>query len=187
MLFVVHHVYYLRKKLKISFLFRLKRILFKEFDDFVQVIEETGPDLMILTADSPRQHIFSWMNAAAYATGTSTLFTIGVTQSFVYAGPLVIPGETVCYECSMPAVNFTYDDPLIEFIHNRHRHGTMAPYAVTLAGIMTFEILKHLTKFAPCQLYNNRLILNVFTYETQFQKIDRKDSCPFCGKTELSK
>jgi molybdopterin/thiamine biosynthesis adenylyltransferase len=152
-------------------------------DDFIQIIEHTSPDLVILTADSPRQKIFSWMNEASYTTGVPALFTIGVMQSFLYAGPLVVPGETACYECSMPAVDFMYGDPLIEFIHQRHRHGTIAPHAMTLAGIMTLEVLKHLTAFTPCQLYNHRLALNVFTYETQMIKVNRRNTCSFCGKT----
>ncbi len=146
--------------------------------DFLAIIKSS--DLVILAADSPREHIFEWLNEASYKAKVPVLYSLGVTHSFARIGPLVVPGETGCFNCSMPEVH--YNDPLVRFINARHQHAVIVPSIMTACGIMMLEAIKHLTHFNPCRLYDQRIHFNLQTYEITFQKIERRETCPFCGK-----
>jgi molybdopterin/thiamine biosynthesis adenylyltransferase len=149
------------------------------WEEMAQIIE--GSDCAVLAADSPRGRIFSWMNQAAYKCNVTTLFSLGVSAQNLRIGPMVVPGETACFDCSMPDIGITYDDPLSRSINKRHQHGVIAPYVMTAAGLMALELLKHLTNFAPCAVYNQRLDMDLLTYQTTMVPINRRPNCPFCS------
>lgn len=139
-----------------------------------------GTDLAILAADTPRPDIFEWMNDASFETGVAALYSLGIGHTTVHAGPLVVPGSTACFKCAMPSM-IAYDHPVVQFVNTRHCSGSLAPTVMIAAGTMVFEALKHLTGFEPCQLYDQRMLLDMRTYATTFRKIDSKKGCPYCG------
>ncbi len=148
--------------------------------DFADIMADS--DLAVLAAETPREGIFKWMNRASYQTKIPCLFTLGVSHSNVMIGPLVVPGKTVCFECSMPPETiFNRKDPLVEFINSRNLQGTIMPDNMVATGIMVLEILKHLVHFDDCRLYNHRLHLNTRTYELSFQKFEGRKDCKYCG------
>ena len=142
-----------------------------------------GSDAAILAADLPRDKIFSWMNRAAYSVNVPALFTLGASFRHLRIGPLVVPGKTTCFDCSMPDIGITHDDPLIRSINERYKHGMVGPYVMIAAGMMALELLKHLTGFAPCSIYSQRIDLDLTTYQATLVPIIARKDCPFCGKT----
>jgi len=138
-------------------------------------------DLALLAADTPRESIFGWMNEASYRTGVPVLYTNGVLQSLTEIGPLVIPGRTACYQCSMPE-GAGFDDPLVRLINGRHCHGVILPALAMCAGIMMTELLRHLTACEPCSLYDRRLFVDIRNYRMWLQEMKRRPYCPFCGE-----
>lgn len=146
--------------------------------DIAEIIE--GADIGIIAADTPREKIFYWMNEACYRTGVPGLFTSGAAPVCVFVGPLVVPGETPCYACSMPGIPFRYDDPLVRSINGRTRLGVISPYIRVAAGLMGLELLKHVTGFAPCQLYGRTMKMNLLNYEIGFHESVGREGCPFC-------
>ena len=152
------------------------------WEEMAEIIE--GADCAILAADSPRGKIFNWMNRAAFSTNVPVLFSLGASFKHLRIGPLVVPGKTVCFDCSMPNFDITYDDPLICHINERHKHGVIGPYVMIAAGMMALELLKHLTGFAPCAIYNQRIDLDLLTYQTTSVPIVGRKDCPFCEKND---
>ena len=140
----------------------------------------TGMDLAILAADSPRHLIFSWTNQAAQQTGTAALFTMGVTQSHVRVGPLVVPGKTVCRDCSIKGHQPDPEHPSAQKINQRYRHGVILPHLQILAGLVVLEAVKHLTGFMPCRIYNHILHQDLFSHELELEPINPSRDCPYC-------
>ncbi|MGV8124636.1 MAG: ThiF family adenylyltransferase [Candidatus Xenobiia bacterium LiM19] len=147
--------------------------------DFAEIMASSS--IALLAADTPRNRIFGWMNEACYRTGVPVLFTNGVLQSSMGIGPLVIPGRTACFQCSIPP-GASYDDPLVRLINERHCHGVILPSLAVCAGLMITELLRHLTGCEPCRLYNRRLHADIRNYRMWFQEIEKRNGCPFCGE-----
>lgn len=145
--------------------------------DFAEIMKRA--DLALLAADTPRKEIFRWMNEASFSVNVPVLYTTGVLHTTMGIGPLVIPGKTACYLCSMPE-GADFSDPLVEIINSRHCHGIIIPPLSICAGIMVYEVLRHLTDCDDCSLYDRRLTLDLRTYATGFQEIRKRKSCPYC-------
>lgn len=146
--------------------------------DIAEII--AGADIGIIAADTPREKIFYWMNEACYRTRVPGLFTSGAAPLCVIIGPLVVPGETSCYACSMPGIPFRYDDPLVRLINGRTKLGVISPYIRVAAGLMSLELLKHVTGFNPCQLYSQTIKMNLLNYGISIHKNISREGCPFC-------
>lgn len=148
-------------------------------DDFAEIMAPAS--IALLAADTPRDRIFRWMNEASYMTGVPVLFSNGVLQSSMGIGPLVIPGRTACFQCSIPP-GASFDDPLVQLINKRHCHGVILPSLAVCAGLMVTELLRHLTGCETCRLYDRRLHVDIRDYRMWFQEIEKRRDCPFCGE-----
>jgi len=149
-------------------------------DDIKKVSADA--DLIINCADSPLDKIYEWVNQTAFENNIPTLFTIGATKNYIRCGPLVNPGTTACFQCSMNNDKFMDHDLMTNTINEQAVSGAFAPYILVLGGIMVLEVLKHLTDFQKCQLYNRILLFNPLTYTISFKEFTAQDNCPFCGK-----
>ena len=148
-------------------------------DDCVEVIQ--GSDFVINASDTPRDKVFSWINEACHKVSVPVIFTLGALKNNIGVGPLVIPGQTVCYDCTMPPKSIlSFDDELVEKINNQHLHGVIAPYIMIATGVMMLEVLKHLTGFAPCRLYNTRIFIDMFTYDKTEEVYSSRENCELC-------
>ncbi len=166
-----------RKNPGCSFAFEEKRISSPE--DFARLLQ--GHHLGILTADSPRESIFSWFNQGIYQSRTPGLYTAGITAASLGAGPLVIPGETPCYDCSLPPWKPDFSSPEVEALNGRYQHGVLVPYLAILGGILALEAVRFLTGFQEPLTKGARLELNLFTWESRRVSLKFRAGCPWCG------
>lgn len=166
-----------RKNSRDGYIFREEKIGSPE--DFTRLLNKQ--DLGILTADNPREFIFSWFNQGIYESGTPGLYTAGVTFASIHAGPLVIPGETPCYECSLPPWQPDFSRPEVAALNRKYRHGVIAPYVAVLGGILALEAVKFLTGFQKPLTKGARLELNLCTWESRRIPIESRRNCPWCG------
>jgi molybdopterin/thiamine biosynthesis adenylyltransferase len=67
-------------------------------DDVARLVRRYRPDLVVCAADRPPLAIKGWVDDGAFALGVPVLHG-GSRPPFVYAGPLLVPGQTSCYEC----------------------------------------------------------------------------------------
>lgn len=140
-----------------------------------------GSDLVVFTADSPRQHIFSWMNQTAFDEKVPVLFTLGMSPGAVRAGPLIIPGKTPCLSCSLPQITLDTSLPPARALNRGYFHGTIEPYLMTGAGILLNEIAAFLTGLRPCRLAGALLTLNMADYTLKTTQAESRPDCPVCG------
>jgi molybdopterin/thiamine biosynthesis adenylyltransferase len=166
-----------RKNSRCAYTFREERITSSE--DFARLLR--GHDLGILTADSPRESIFSWFNQGIYESRTPGLYTAGVTPASLGAGPLVIPGETPCYDCSLPPWKPDFSSPEVKALNGRYQHGVLAPHVAILGGILALEAVRFLTGFQEPLTKGARLELNLFTWESRRIPLAFRERCPWCG------
>ncbi len=135
-------------------------------EDFISVSKDC--DLVMMTADTPRDDIFSWSHEAAAATGTPVLYTQGTSLNSISVGPLYIPGQTNCFHCFYPYTAFSYFPLQFQHINQAYQHGSCMPYIATTGQIMALEAVKHLTGFQECRLYNHVVGINFDTYATEY-------------------
>ena len=147
--------------------------------DLIPLVRET--DLVVFTADSPRQHIFSWMNRTAFDEKVPVLFTLGMSPDAVRAGPLIIPGKTPCLSCSLPEITLDSSLPPALALNRGYFHGTIEPYLMTGAGILLNEITAFLTGLRPCRLAGALLTLDMADYTLKTTRAKSRPYCPVCG------
>ncbi|BHH86211.1 thiamine/molybdopterin biosynthesis protein [Desulforhopalus sp. 52FAK] len=145
-----------------------------------------GCDFVINCIDTPREKIFTWINEASYQTSVPVLFGLGALKNSIAVGPIVVPGTTICFNCSMPPEGvISFDDPLIKKINEQHQHGIIIPYIMMATGMMVNETLKHVTGHVPCLLYNRRISLNLYNYEKTEEIFTPRRECSFCAGIEV--
>ncbi len=145
-------------------------------DDFAALLEEG--DLAVLTADSPREAVFGWFNDALFCTSRPGLFTAGVTLTTLSLGPLVVPGETACYRCSLPPWTPDFDRPEVAALNARYRHGVIAPQLSLLGGLLALEAARFLTGFEAPLTLGARLVLDLSRWETSRVVLEPRPDCP---------
>lgn len=137
-------------------------------------------DLIIMTADSPRDRIFSWSHNAANATGTPILYTQGMILDSIAVGPLYLPGKTACFHCFYPHTNFSCTPPEFRHVNQAYRHGSFMPHIAIAGQLMALEAVKHCTGFQPCRLYNHIVSINLDTYVLA-RTAKPSTACRWCG------
>ncbi len=147
-------------------------------DDIIEVIKDC--DVAFLCADAPRGKIFKWANEACFLANIPMVFSLGFPSRFVRIGPIVVPKRTICFECSLPPIDFEYDDDFMEFINNKHKHGSIILHISIASGIMVLEFIKYITGFSQCKLYNSRIHFDVINYSCVVEGFKPRESCGFC-------
>ena len=112
-----------------------------------------------------------------------------VAMGGLHLGPLVIPGQTACFDCVRMTLN-TYAptsaspgeeaDKEPVFLE-RGYHAIFAPLISSCTGLGVTEIVKFLTGFAPSALENGLLYLNPTEFAITRLPTPRNPACPSCG------
>jgi ribosomal protein S12 methylthiotransferase accessory factor len=115
----------------------------------------------------------------------------GTLQSFeAVVGPLVIPGETACWNCCRLRLLANADDPQAAFAlqgallrgPSVPRPGTaLAPMASLVGQLLALETLKLLSGYTASRLPGRLLIQNLVTLETTFHRVVPMPWCAVCG------
>ncbi|MBL3592773.1 MAG: ThiF family adenylyltransferase [Synergistaceae bacterium] len=150
-------------------------------EDFASLIADA--DLAILTADSPRQSIFGWFDDALFRVFRPGLFTAGVSLGGLSLGPLVVPGETACYRCSLPPWTPDFDRPEVKVLNGAYRHGVIAPHLAVLGGLMALETVRFLTGFEEPLTRGARLGLDLSRWEAVRTPLSARPGCR-CHRAE---
>jgi ribosomal protein S12 methylthiotransferase accessory factor len=105
-------------------------------------------------------------------------------------GPVVVPGQTPCWNCSRLRLLANSDHP--EAFHALHasllsqrpkpRPATyLAPMAPLLGHLLALEAVKVLSNYAPSQLMGRLLVQNLVTLRTTVHTVVRVPWCDVCG------
>jgi molybdopterin/thiamine biosynthesis adenylyltransferase len=129
-----------------------------------------GADFLLQAFDRPRDRSEAarWTNEAGLATGVP-FSSIGVLDKGARGGPIVLPGQSACFDCvgmtELPHIRWELEQPL------------MASTVFMLAGIMVGEIVKVITGSAPSRLVGRSLFVNTETLEFQFTDHPSNPEC----------
>ena len=143
-----------------------------------------GCDLAVLSADTPRDQIFRWSQEAAADKQTPVLYCLGLFVDTITVGPLYIPGSTSCFNCFYPATQFCYSPSDFTDINAAYQHGSFVSHIGIMGQIVALEVIKHLTGFKACQVYDRVLRINLSTYEFEAHP-PRIQPCSWCGDSKV--
>jgi len=112
-----------------------------------------------------------------------------IAMGGLHLGPLVIPGQTACFECARLALGTyfstataTEENPGEEaFFLERGYHAIFAPLIASCIGLGVTEMIKFLAGFAPSALENGLLYLNPTDLSITRLATPRHPACPLCG------
>lgn len=139
-----------------------------------------GVDLVIPTADEPRDEIRFWIAEACHRAKVPSLNVSGMK-----VGPLTEPGKSACYACERQSAvsdNPKYLD-MLAFRKSlpKGQSGGLSPIAATTAGVAGMEILNYLvsatskTRNAIWEMDGNLI--------SRFVPVNMVVDCPVCGSS----
>jgi hypothetical protein len=88
-------------------------------------------------------------------------------------GPTVIPWESTCVVCNLPAVTPRFD---------RGTGGTLAPLVFTTAGLLANEVVTYIAKLGTPQTVGRVLSINAPDLAFTFRDVPRNENCVSCGR-----
>lgn len=139
-------------------------------EDIDELIKDC--DFVIQAFDKPIGQVKSWVNKACVKLN-KPYASIGQTDKSGRVGNIVIPGETACSEC--------IGTPDINIIKEHIAAPLTASLVTVLAGILSHEIVKYVSGYAPSALINNTLLIDSETWEIHHIKHQRNTDCKICG------
>lgn len=146
-------------------------------------------DLIVgaLTADEMRL-LYSVARFAHQAGITSLTGQLDGLDAMV--GPVVVPGQTACWNCwrlrqlanaEHPETAHALQTSLLSQRPTRRTHTYLAPMAATLGHLLALEALKLVACYTPSALVGRLLIQNLVTLETTVHTAVRMPWCEVCG------
>jgi molybdopterin/thiamine biosynthesis adenylyltransferase len=137
--------------------------------DFYDAVK--GSSFAVRAVDSPPESI-EWLNEACIPQGIPYSGAGFFSQGTV-VGPTVIPFESPCVACNMPASAPRFD---------RGTGGTLAPVVFTTAGLLANEVVTYLGKLGTPQTIGRLLSINAPDLAFTFRDVPRNENCPSCGR-----
>ncbi len=149
-------------------------------DDLAPLL--AGATVLVQAADQPAYDIFRWVDEACLAAGVPFI-TSGQYPPLIKVGPTYIPGVTACYECHERALRREF--PLYEelAVRRQARHvsaTTLGPASGLVGTMVALEVMHLLAGFRPLATEGRTLLLDMATFETRWETIDRDPDCPRC-------
>jgi bacteriocin biosynthesis cyclodehydratase domain-containing protein len=106
-----------------------------------------------------------------------------------YVGPLVVPGETACFECMTSRWNSNLDGEESRWDFFRADLENIVGYhpamASMLGSIAAFELTKFYGVRLPLSAVGRLIEVNLLTMEMQSRKVLRVPRCPACSSLHL--
>jgi molybdopterin-synthase adenylyltransferase len=149
-------------------------------DDVVPLARDA--DVVVLLADWPPYELERWVNEACVATSTPYI-SCGQGTPIVKIGPMYVPGRTACFACEetqMRAEAPLYDDVVALRQRTSASAMTLGPSAGAVGTLLSLEVM-HLLLGQPAATEGRAMLLDIQTFETWWEPIERDRSCPVCG------
>ncbi len=158
-------------------------------DDHALALEDTRWDLII--ASLAGDELLLLRSLAHFAHGAQIQSLFGYLDGLdAVVGPVVVPGQTACWNCVRLRQLATSDHP--EAAHAleasllserpRARPRTyLAPMAPLLGHLLALEAVKIVSHYTPSHLVGRLLVQNLVTLETTLHTVIRMPWCEICG------
>jgi len=139
-------------------------------------------DLVVLLADWPAYEIERWVNEACVAASTPFI-SCGQGTPIMKIGPLYVPGRTACFACEetqMRAAAPLYDDVVAMRQQTSASAMTLGPAAGVVGTLLSLEVM-HALLGQPAATEGRAMLLDIQTFETSWEPVERDPVCPVCG------
>ena len=142
-----------------------------------------GADFVIEAADWPPYRLSRWVNASCAAAGVPH---VGASQfpPLVRVGPTFVPGRRGCLRCVEETARNR--DPLFDELADwRQRADTLAatfaPACSLIGGVLSGDVIHHLTGLAEPATLGASLLFDIRTFERRRVAVDPVPGCPICS------
>jgi len=138
-------------------------------DEISEVIHKAN--FVVRSLDTP-MNIQAWVSEACVGMSIPCIGGGFMAQGAV-VGPTVIPGETACLACHLPATIARVD---------RGMGATLAPVVALSAALMAGEIVNYLGELGALRTAGKMLVIEAPTFSFHFTDMPRDENCRVCGK-----
>ncbi|MBA3263257.1 MAG: TOMM precursor leader peptide-binding protein [Thermoleophilaceae bacterium] len=142
-----------------------------------------GADFVIEAADWPPYRLSRWINSCCAKAGVAH---IGASQfpPLVRVGPTFVPGQPGCLDCMEESARGL--DPLFdELAAWRQRADTLAatfaPACALIGGIISSDVIHHLTGLAEPATLQASLVIDIRTLEVRRVPVEPVAGCSTCS------
>jgi bacteriocin biosynthesis cyclodehydratase domain-containing protein len=155
------------------------------YDDWAEGLDTQDLACLVATSDFGGGHLLRSFNEFCVARGCHFLPVV-LDRMIGFVGPLVIPGETACFECLRGRENAGMDDPearrAVEFAASQRQavNGFHPTMTAILGEIATLELVKLYSGVMPRSV--GRLIeANMLAVEMRARKVLKLPRCSVCS------
>jgi molybdopterin/thiamine biosynthesis adenylyltransferase len=142
-----------------------------------------GADFVIEAADWPPYRLSRWVNASCAAAGVPHA---GASQfpPLVRVGPTFVPGRRGCLDCLEQSARRR--DPLFDELAD-WREGadtlaaTFAPACALIGGVLSGDVIHHLTGLAEPATLGASLLFDIRTFERRRLPVEPVPGCRICA------
>lgn len=153
----------------------------------IRAVEDVAPlardaDIVVLLADWPPYELERWVNEACVAASTPYI-VCGQATPMMKIGPMFVPGRTACFACEetqMRTAASLYDDVVALRQRNAASAMTLGPAAGAVGTLLSLEVM-HMLLGRPAATEGRAMMLNIQTFETSWEPIERDAACSVCG------
>lgn len=142
-----------------------------------------GADVLILAADWPPYELVRWVNDVCVDARVPYIVA-GQVPPTLKVGPTYVPGRSACFDCHERALRRGF--PLYEELTRfRRAHPTPAttlgPASGAVGALLAMEVMHLLTGDGPVATEGRAFLLDMRSFETRWEAIERDPSCPSCN------
>ncbi|HKI21610.1 MAG TPA: TOMM precursor leader peptide-binding protein [Isosphaeraceae bacterium] len=156
------------------------------FEQWEQQLDE-GLDCVVATADFSGQQLLRHWNSWCVNRGC-TFLPVMLDKGIGCVGPLVVPGETACYECLRARENSNLEDPetrraaenLVAVVRRSDLNGFLPPMASILGDIAAMELTKFYGGVLTARV-GTLLEVNLLRPELRARKVLKVPRCSVCS------
>jgi molybdopterin/thiamine biosynthesis adenylyltransferase len=156
----------------------------RRLEDRAAVAEAVdGADFVIEAADWPPYRLSRWINSCCAEAGVAH---IGASQfpPLVRVGPTFVPGHRGCLACLEESARGR--DPLFDELAGWRQQAdtlaaTFAPACSLIGGILSSDVIHHLTGLAEPATLRTSLVIDIRTLEIRRMPVEPVANCPVCS------
>jgi molybdopterin-synthase adenylyltransferase len=139
-------------------------------------------DLIVVAGDYPSYRELGYLvQSFCFDRKIPISFAGGYSAHIGKIYPLVIPGETACFDCISRQVANESNHLGRALRKNTVHVSTTVQMGDFITGIVSFEILKYLSGAVTPFLINKSLIVSFRTYEVRKREFKRQKDCAYCS------
>lgn len=144
------------------------------------------PDCLVLTSDVGGPDLAREWNAFCVGNGVS-FYPVLISDQIGLAGPLVLPGQSACYECfalreraaSSDMAMHRATDTLAYF--SQPSFGFVRPIAHAVAALAATELLKYYSQALPGGNIGRFVEIDLLAPSLETRRVLKLPRCPICG------